>query len=177
MVAGKALFVTWAIVVPLLVYPWWAVLGVYVGFGMITSLIMATTSGINLSNVGVDSTTGQVTFSGRCSGRRARAILADARDRVARLWQCRPSEVVFTSGGTESVNLALFRQIQRFNHVCQVEAIQMEHDREQDSMVFSQTKGTEDIIKGLLPILHKYLNPTGIADGHNIRVVAPDAQR
>ncbi len=41
--AGKALFVTWAIVVPLLVYPWWAVLGAYVGFSMVTSLIMATT--------------------------------------------------------------------------------------------------------------------------------------
>ena len=27
----------------MLVYPWWAVLGVYVGFAMITGLIMATT--------------------------------------------------------------------------------------------------------------------------------------
>jgi linoleoyl-CoA desaturase len=41
--AGKAFFITWAIVIPLLVYPWWAVLGAYVGFTMITSLIMATT--------------------------------------------------------------------------------------------------------------------------------------
>jgi cysteine desulfurase len=41
-------------------------------------------------------------------GRHARALLDDARDRVARVWQCKPSEVVFTSGGTESSNLALF---------------------------------------------------------------------
>jgi cysteine desulfurase len=41
-------------------------------------------------------------------GRRARSILDDARDRVANVWACKPSEVVFTSGGTESVNLALF---------------------------------------------------------------------
>jgi linoleoyl-CoA desaturase len=41
--AGKAFFVTWAIVIPMLVYPWWAVLAAYVGFTMITSLIMATT--------------------------------------------------------------------------------------------------------------------------------------
>jgi cysteine desulfurase len=40
-------------------------------------------------------------------GRRARAILDDARDRVARVLACKPSEVVFTSGGTESVNLAI----------------------------------------------------------------------
>jgi cysteine desulfurase len=41
-------------------------------------------------------------------GRRARALLDDARDRVAHLWSCKPSEVVFTSGGTESSNLAIF---------------------------------------------------------------------
>ena len=41
-------------------------------------------------------------------GRRARAILDDARDRAAKVLACKPSEVVFTSGGTESVNLAVF---------------------------------------------------------------------
>jgi cysteine desulfurase len=41
-------------------------------------------------------------------GRQARALLDDARDRVATVWRSKPSEVVFTSGGTESNNLALF---------------------------------------------------------------------
>lgn len=41
-------------------------------------------------------------------GRRARALLDEARDRVAQVWKCKPSEVVFTSGGTESNNLAIF---------------------------------------------------------------------
>src|SRR6266699_1514885 len=41
-------------------------------------------------------------------GRQARAILDDARDRAASFVGCKPSEIVFTSGGTESVNLALF---------------------------------------------------------------------
>lgn len=40
-------------------------------------------------------------------GRRARALLDAARDRAAATLGCRPSEVTFTSGGTESVNLAL----------------------------------------------------------------------
>jgi linoleoyl-CoA desaturase len=40
---GKALFVLWALVLPAFVYPWWAVLIGYVGFSMVTSLIMATT--------------------------------------------------------------------------------------------------------------------------------------
>lgn len=41
-------------------------------------------------------------------GRQARALLDDARDRVAQIWRSKPSEVIFTSGGTESNNLAVF---------------------------------------------------------------------
>jgi cysteine desulfurase len=41
-------------------------------------------------------------------GRRARALLDDARDRAARVLNCKSSEVIFTSGGTESINLAIF---------------------------------------------------------------------
>jgi len=41
-------------------------------------------------------------------GRRARAILDAGRDRIAGVFGCKPSEVVFTSGGTESSNLAIF---------------------------------------------------------------------
>ncbi len=40
-------------------------------------------------------------------GQRARAALDDARARAALVLGCRPSEIVFTSGGTESNNLAL----------------------------------------------------------------------
>ena len=40
-------------------------------------------------------------------GRQARALLDDCRDRTARALRCKPSEIVFTSGGTESINLAL----------------------------------------------------------------------
>src|SRR5512141_451690 len=40
-------------------------------------------------------------------GREARAALDDARDRAARVLGTKPSELVFTSGGTESINLAI----------------------------------------------------------------------
>ena len=46
-------------------------------------------------------------------GRRARALLDDARDRVAMVWKCRPSEVIFTSGGTEANNLAVLGAARR----------------------------------------------------------------
>ena len=41
-------------------------------------------------------------------GQRARAALDDARDRAAGILGAKPSEVIFTSGGTESNNLAIF---------------------------------------------------------------------
>jgi cysteine desulfurase len=41
-------------------------------------------------------------------GRQARACLDDARDRAAQVLSSKPSEVIFTSGGTESNNLAIF---------------------------------------------------------------------
>ncbi|MDQ2833110.1 MAG: aminotransferase class V-fold PLP-dependent enzyme [Acidobacteriota bacterium] len=41
-------------------------------------------------------------------GQYARAAVDNARDQIARLLHCRTSEIVFTSGGTESDNLALF---------------------------------------------------------------------
>ncbi len=40
-------------------------------------------------------------------GRRARAVMDDARRRLARLFNARPEGVIFTSGGTEACNLAL----------------------------------------------------------------------
>ena len=40
-------------------------------------------------------------------GQRARSLLDDARDRVAAVLKCKPSELIFTSGGSESTNLAL----------------------------------------------------------------------
>lgn len=41
------------------------------------------------------------------SGRAARRVVEESRETVARALGCRPGEVVFTSGGTESDNLAL----------------------------------------------------------------------
>jgi len=41
-------------------------------------------------------------------GRKARAFLDEFRERTAKVLGCRPSEVIFTGGGTESANLAIF---------------------------------------------------------------------
>jgi cysteine desulfurase len=41
------------------------------------------------------------------AGRETRAALDDSRDRLAALLACRPHEIIFTGGGTESNNLAL----------------------------------------------------------------------
>jgi cysteine desulfurase len=42
------------------------------------------------------------------AGREARAAIDNARDKIAALLRIKPTEIVFTSGGTESCNLAVF---------------------------------------------------------------------
>ncbi|MDX2080074.1 MAG: cysteine desulfurase family protein [Terrimicrobiaceae bacterium] len=41
------------------------------------------------------------------AGRRARALIDDARDRLAAVLRARPHEIIFTAGGTESCNLGV----------------------------------------------------------------------
>ena len=50
-------------------------------------------------------------------GQQARAAVEHARESVARLLNCLESEVVFTSGGTESDNMALFGLVKPGDHV------------------------------------------------------------
>jgi cysteine desulfurase len=50
-------------------------------------------------------------------GQQARAAVEQARESVADLLNCRPAEVVFTSGGTEGDNLALFGLVKPGDHV------------------------------------------------------------
>src|SRR4051812_41281237 len=50
-------------------------------------------------------------------GQQARAAVDQARESVAALVNCRPAEVVFTSGGTESDNLALFGVLSAGDHL------------------------------------------------------------
>ena len=49
-------------------------------------------------------------------GREARAMLDDCRYRLASLFGCKPSELIFTSGGTESNNLAIFSVARSLTH-------------------------------------------------------------
>ncbi|HKD85289.1 MAG TPA: cysteine desulfurase family protein [Terriglobales bacterium] len=50
-------------------------------------------------------------------GQQARAAVEHAREQVAELLNCRAAEVVFTSGGTEGDNLALFGMVTPGDHV------------------------------------------------------------
>jgi cysteine desulfurase len=49
-------------------------------------------------------------------GREARRAIDEAREKIAQLLNCQPSEIVFTSGGTESDNLALRGIVEAYRH-------------------------------------------------------------
>src|ERR1700712_2291786 len=50
-------------------------------------------------------------------GQQARAAVEQARASVAGFLRARPAEIVFTSGGTESDNLAIFGSVKAGDHV------------------------------------------------------------
>lgn len=50
-------------------------------------------------------------------GQQARAAVEHAREQLAELLNCRPAEIVFTSGGTEGDNYALFGLVKPGDHV------------------------------------------------------------
>ncbi len=50
-------------------------------------------------------------------GQQARAAVEQARETIAEMLHCRPAEIVFTSGGTEADNMAIFGLVKPGDHV------------------------------------------------------------
>jgi cysteine desulfurase len=73
-------------------------------------------------------------------GQETRAAVERARESVANLLACRPAEVVFTSGGTEADNLAMFGLVQSGDHVV---TSTIEHHAVLNSCKHLQEKGIE----------------------------------
>jgi cysteine desulfurase len=73
-------------------------------------------------------------------GQHARAAVERAREAVARLLGCRAAEVVFTSGGTEADNLAIFGIVQSGEHVI---TSQIEHHAVLNACKRMEKRGVE----------------------------------
>ena len=76
------------------------------------------------------------------AGQRASALLEDARERIAACTGAHPTEVVFTSGGTESINLALKGQWMRDSGTRFVSAA-IEHHATLDALEWLEKSGAE----------------------------------
>lgn len=74
------------------------------------------------------------------AGRRTRARLQTARRQVAQLLACDPAEVVFTSGGTESDNLALKGMLNPGDHLI---VSRIEHSAIRSTCLWLQRQGCE----------------------------------
>jgi cysteine desulfurase len=79
-------------------------------------------------------------------GREAKVLLEDARDLFAEFIGARPSEIYFTSGGTESNNFAIkgiaFRYLGRKNHII---SSKIEHSAVLDSLEYLKNKFGFDV--------------------------------
>lgn len=82
-------------------------------------------------------------------GQAARAIVEDARERVARHFDADPIEVIFTSGGTESVNLGitgLYRARHRADHARnRIIVPEAEHHATFDTVTALEREGAEAV--------------------------------
>ena len=73
-------------------------------------------------------------------GQQTRAAVERARESVAKLLGCKAAEIVFTSGGTESDNLAIFGLVKRGDHVI---SSRLEHHAVLNSVKHLESRGCE----------------------------------
>jgi cysteine desulfurase len=87
------------------------------------------------------------------SGRRARQLVEEARERIAKTLKVRPSEIFFTAGGTESDNIAIkgihwARQRDKHRPILLISAV--EHHAVLDPAQWLAERGEADLI--LIPV-------------------------
>ena len=91
-------------------------------------------------------------------GQHARAAVERAREAVARLLGCRAAEVVFTSGGTEADNLALFGILQSGEHAI---TSQIEHHAVLNACKRLEKRGVE--------VTYLRVDGEGLVDPQDVR--------
>ncbi len=93
------------------------------------------------------------------SGRRARSVLDDAREKVAELLGCEPIEVIFTSSGTEADNIAI-QGLYKAGNTNRVISTPIEHPAVRDTV--AQLKGAQ---VDLLPVdRHSHVSDLWLLD-------------
>ena len=78
------------------------------------------------------------------AGARAKKALEEAREKMARSLQCRPEEIYFTSGGTESVNLAIKGAVSEGSHII---TTQIEHKAVLESIEEIEGEGKVEVTR------------------------------
>lgn len=78
------------------------------------------------------------------AGARAKKALEESREKIARSLQCRPEEIYFTSGGTESVNLAIKGAISEGSHII---TTQIEHKAVLESIEEIEGEGKVEVTR------------------------------
>lgn len=78
-------------------------------------------------------------------GRKAKALIESERRKIAQFLNCLPSEIVFTSGGTEADNLAVLGVVEA-NHISTIISSRLEHPAILESIKYAQSKFNTHVI-------------------------------
>jgi cysteine desulfurase len=119
------------------------------------------------------------------AGQRARRLLEEARDAVAAALGCQPADVIFTSGGTESANLAIVGTLAAFDPIDGALPLVLhsavEHPAVLESCRAAQRHGAAEVqsmavdAAGVLELVALKAALTGVAPGRPLLVAVMTA--
>ena len=89
-------------------------------------------------------------------GDEAAQAVKQARQQIANLINASPQEIIFTSGATESINLAIRGHIQQQNHPCKIIVSPVEHKAVLDTCKDLKRKGFK--------VTYMSVQPNGLID-------------
>ncbi len=99
-------------------------------------------------------------------GLKAKQAVANARERIARILNCKSSEIVFTSGGTESVNLAI-KGLANAGNKKQIITTKIEHPAVLDTCEFLEKKGFD--------VVYLNIDEEGVVDIEQLKNVISES--
>ncbi|MFG0328527.1 MAG: cysteine desulfurase family protein [Phycisphaerales bacterium] len=99
-------------------------------------------------------------------GQDARRRVELARESVARLIQAKPAEIIFTSGGTEADNLAIYGVVRRRTDRRTIITTRIEHSAIREPL--------EALAAAGFTVLHAPLDENGVADTEGFRAVVAE---
>ena len=108
-------------------------------------------------------------------GRRAKDALDSARETIARILNCRADELIFTGGGTEAINLALFGAVHFYSNILKNVGMSRGHIITSKIEHHAVLRSMEALMKEGYEITYLNVDEDGLVDPEDVKkAIRPD---